>query len=894
MPTPPPHSQLTALPPPILDRILSTALAASPPLRSTLLASLGKTVNQSFLRIAAEHIELQDDDAVLVQAEEDNKDVGDPRRSSLLSAVWGSPAVAQNVKALTVVRPVVSASEVAHGEDGERPPFAEDDDDFSPTSVPIPPLDAPSFFLLLSRLPNLTSFTWSSYRAPPEQLCAALGAAAPQLKAFSLDLLPSPFEADAGNGAPGSPPLGGGHAGTHGAHGPRWDAPGLSSLPGGLTSLSLSSLSQAGCKSLGGALPLFLSLESLEIAKTLFVDDALLQDVGQGAARTLRRFKVRDMGGTKLSEAGLAEVLNGCEGLEVLELEGVEGRLSRTCWSRLSPLPSSLHTLRLLYSESSPHKSWALDHLSSLPSLLSSSSLHTLTLGRKVPHPAALLPGSHQLARFPIDPVLAPRVLGKQEIDAIAERGDAWKTLELDLFKVDTDGLKSLLEAAPEVKRLKVMFDGPFRNILTLTTSFSSAHSLRHFLLSIPPEHVPETAALTPSVYLSALASLDSAPSSPPPGESPPLPASPTPASGRRGSAVSSSEKEEKSASGLKLKEIDSLLPPTRDWRRFLKKAHSLEAVSWVGRGGIGTWRFSKPGGTSLVKVEFEPTRPKEGATGEGAEGALPASAVAPQSPSPTHLRPRRRSSASLAGSCLSGLSLSPTSERGAGGFSPFSSPSGGGGGGADVGGSPYSAASSYPGSMMSFTAAGVKTSPVQEFSSPFGGGGGHRRRSTTQSSGSSSYGFPHSGGALGLGVAPQHSPPLLAPAPEVDEPLPAVGWASPPEPKDGAKSDKEKEKKERPKLTAANSAASTSPPPPAPPKSWSRIAASAPSQQQQSQGKKVSASAGDPPSPTQEKRERESRERSPKEEKKEGGGGGGGERRRRGGQGRRNAGAAK
>ncbi|GAA6010674.1 hypothetical protein JCM10207_007800 [Rhodosporidiobolus poonsookiae] len=831
MPTPPPHPQLLDLPPHILDRILSLSLDDHPHLASTFISSLGKQLHHSFRRVAAAAIAITDDDAALVQAEKDNDPPGGPR-SSLLSAVWGDPTLASNVHQLTVLRPVVSLTPTtdSNGDSSGNSSNPDDDlafDDFSvgPTTssgeVPIPPLEDSAFYLLLSKLNHLTSFTWRSYRPPPDQLCPALGAAAKELRVFQLDLLPSPFP-DAGDAtaAPGSPQLGAhghGHGHGHGHHGhaahARWDAPLLSSLPGGLTTLSLSALSQAGCKALGGALPSFLALEALELARTLFVDDALLAEIGQGAARTLRRVVIAEMGGTKLSEVGLGEVLKGCEGLEVLELDAVEGRLSRTCWSKLSPLPSTLHTLKLIYSESSPHKSWVLDHLASLPSLLTSSSLTSLTLSRRVPHPSALLPGSHQPARFPIDPVVSPRTLGKKEVAALVERAEAWENLELDLFAVDQDGLRKILENCTSLRRLRVLFDGPFRNILTLDKAFASAQALRHFLVSIPPDHAPEIASLTPTVYASALARLDSSPA---PCGSPSNPAASLPDSSELARSPSSpssgfkdrdkdKDKKDKSPSGLHLKELDALLPATRDWRRFLKKTHALERVSWTGRGGVGAFRFHKPEGSSLVRVEFAPTRPGEGAEEpapggeEGRSPTLGRRLSLSASPSVGAARPRRRSSVSLAGSCLSGLSLSPTSATAP---SPFSSPVSASGSGASQ---LFTPSTSY----TSFSAAGsgaggdsdTRTSPKSGFS-PFGGdsggaGGGaggswagHRRRSTTTSSASSSAsasafftgaGFPHAGGALGLGGMGMHAalPPVED---ELDAPT-AVGWASPPEP---------------------------------------------------------------------------------------------------------------
>ncbi|CEQ42868.1 SPOSA6832_04730 [Sporobolomyces salmonicolor] len=696
---PPDSPALSTLPPQVLDPILDLAVQLDPALRLALISQLGKQLSTAAWGVLARSLTLEDDDSILVQAERDHRD--HQPSSSLLSAVARHPDLADHVRELSVVRPSVqdgAANSGESSESGEDPvaavdPFALDDDDDIAAAAArraapaVSPLDDPSLLLLLSKLSSLTSFTWSSYRLPPDHLCPALGQVAKGLRSFKFDLLPSPFPDDGDHGgqspsviqaALSTSPASPSSLHHHHAHGPshhhlRWDAPSLSALPGTLTSLSLSSLSQAACRELGAALPLFFGLDELEIAKTVFVDDALLSDIAKGAPRQFRRLRIADMHGTKLSDAGLGELLHACQELEVLELDCVEGRLSRSCWSKVTPLPPRLHTLKLTYSELPPHKSWVLDHLSSLPDLLSSSSLTSISLSRK-PHPGAFIPGSHHLARYPIDGALAPRRLGDKEIAALCEKGSDWRELELDLFLLDGDGLKKIMDACTGLVRLKVLFDAPFKNL-----------HLRHFLVSIPPAHTPEIQTLTPSTYTSVAPPLS--PASSPGRKSVPLPpltsTSVPPTSPPSSSRASKLEKDEHT--GV-LKEIEPLLPPTRDWRRFLKKTHSLERITWTGRGGIGTFRFGKPGGSSLIRIAFAPTKPapagaEADALGVGAGGqedASPASererersasGIFTVGASPTDRtanRPRRSSSVSLAGSCLSHLSLisggSPTS----------------------------------------------------------------------------------------------------------------------------------------------------------------------------------------------------------------------------------------
>lgn len=170
------------------------------------------------------------------------------------------------------------------------------------------------------------------------------------------------------------------------------------------------------------------------------------------------------------------------------------GRFSRACWQKLTPLPSNLRVLRLSYSEQGPHKSWLLDHLASLSHLVdaSNSELEHLALTRIVAGDGkgkALVPGSHHLARYPIDPVLDPRALtlGEKDLDALVgggegggeggEGGREWRKLELDLFRIEQDQLKRILEGCTKLKSLKVMFDAPFRNLVSSISRVLSSSS---------------------------------------------------------------------------------------------------------------------------------------------------------------------------------------------------------------------------------------------------------------------------------------------------------------------------------------------------------------------------------------------------------------------------------
>lgn len=142
------------------------------------------------------------------------------------------------------------------------------------------------------------------------------------------------------------------------------------------------------------------------------------------------------------------------------------GRLSKSCWSKLAPLPSNLDTLSIYFYEPSPHKSWATDHLLSLPSAISDSTLTSLTVSRRC-HPGALIPGKHHHSRFPVDQIMVPKELSKELLDALLERADEWRSLNLDMWKIGVEDLKKLMDSCSGLVKLKVLFDEPFRGLVS-------------------------------------------------------------------------------------------------------------------------------------------------------------------------------------------------------------------------------------------------------------------------------------------------------------------------------------------------------------------------------------------------------------------------------------------
>lgn len=302
-------SNLPDLPPSVLQRILAEALTADPNLAPTLLSSLGRSIAAAASATLFERILLEDDDSLLVAAEEEE----DAPARNVLAAVWRSKEAGGCVRSLTILRPSPIEGRTP---DPSNPlePFTFDGG-AAPTDLSEPaPLDPHSFAqLLLPKFTNLTSFTWASSRLPPADLCIALGAAAKNLSSFSLDLASTSTT----SGVPGSPRTS-----------IRWDAEQLSALPVSVSQLSLAHLSLEGSRELARAFTLIPNLEKLELSRTLFVDDALLEAMAEGAKR-LAKLAIRDMAGTKLTEKGIGAVLDsvdGCTALEELILDSVEGR----------------------------------------------------------------------------------------------------------------------------------------------------------------------------------------------------------------------------------------------------------------------------------------------------------------------------------------------------------------------------------------------------------------------------------------------------------------------------------------------------------------------------------------------------------------------------------------
>ena len=107
----------------------------------------------------------------------------------------------------------------------------------------------------------------------------------------------------------------------------KWDALSLPCLSG-LSSLEISRpLTQAGAHSLSALLTVLApSLEWLSL-DFVWLDDSICEDIA--ALTRLRKLRL-STGGTKLTDGGIITLMEGCDALQELTLDDVEGKAHHT------------------------------------------------------------------------------------------------------------------------------------------------------------------------------------------------------------------------------------------------------------------------------------------------------------------------------------------------------------------------------------------------------------------------------------------------------------------------------------------------------------------------------------------------------------------------------------
>ncbi|KDQ10051.1 hypothetical protein BOTBODRAFT_68789 [Botryobasidium botryosum FD-172 SS1] len=568
---------MVELPDALRQTLVDNVLSESPDLALTFLSSMGHRYHESAVSTLFGVITLPDDARLFL-----------PEPLPLYRRLGPLSALLENVtrygpfvRKLEITDPVILAS----GDGKVSASLFELDDESEGQSDRINdgslrPIPADKLNYLLGACSNLEELAWLSTTPPPDGIFETLASTNSKLTTFSFNpmapLLSSRSMTPCSPFTLASRPTA-----------IRYSAPSLplfAPLP--LTSLHLTRLSQQGARAFSELLHRIGEFSALETMKLDFVwlDDALCERIVE-AGRKLRALSI-GTSGTKLTDKGVVALLGGCDVLEDFALVEVEGRLSRTLWTKVDTLPPALHTFRVSFSESGPHHSWTADHLQSLPSLaFDPDVLKHLYLTRLV-HPL------EQERPEPADDMTAVKPIPKDVVKRLKE-AKALEVLECDWWSWKPEDVKELLEGCTKLITLKIAFDAPFAKLLNLASSFAALSQFQKLQVTILPQHAPSP---PPSPAIRML---------PTPGGSPITLTRPMLSPSKSSFAEASSITNSPLASSVLtlsssfteypmqpplLSPSDLALPLLRDIRKFARRCSKLTEIEWYGRTARGSW----------------------------------------------------------------------------------------------------------------------------------------------------------------------------------------------------------------------------------------------------------------------------------------------------------------
>ncbi|KAJ7647484.1 hypothetical protein FB45DRAFT_893564 [Roridomyces roridus] len=535
---------LATLPSPLLDEIVANTLLLAPSLRIVFLCNLGRLLHASAVRVIFDTLSLSDEAA---------------QSSGAAFTVLDNPSrYASSVKTLLVSDPTLPSG-ASLGE-------------------PLRPLDADLLYRILHVCTDIEALKWSSSFPPPDGLCEVLAKYNPRLGRVAFG--PSSLSPSRSTLA-------------------KWDAPSLPLLTGHpLTCLHICRLSQAGARAFSAFLNKLGEESVLECLNIDFIwlDDSLCEKIVGAGRKTLQKLTL-STSGTKLTDKGIVSILEGCDALEELVLDEVQGRLSRTLWTKPA-FPSGFKALRVVVAERGPHHSWAADHLDSLHAI-PLGSLSSLDIVRREAPPS--LHCGVAMYDSTVDDTVALKQLPPAFMDALKEQKSQMTSFRCDFWSWSVTDIKVLLECCPKLKCAQLCLDMSFPKLIGLTSTFASLPNLHTLSVSVTPGHAP---GKPPSPILPAFAA---APASlPTPTDSPVLKSKSVLLQLLDFDQMQTQTSHSETAG-------DPSMPLLRDIKRFVRKCPQLQVIDWYGKNGRGSWIVSR-GATSSkiglnVSVEYTPPR---------------------------------------------------------------------------------------------------------------------------------------------------------------------------------------------------------------------------------------------------------------------------------------------
>ncbi|WVF70312.1 hypothetical protein IAT40_005101 [Kwoniella sp. CBS 6097] len=338
-----------------------------------------------------------------------------------------------------------------------------------------------------------------------------------------------------------------------------------------LETLQLGPLNETGVKTVSAYLqgPHSINIHTVGLESHL-LDALLCQSIGKLGSKGVLTHVELSSSGTRLTADLLKGVIEGCISLESLKLNDVEGHLSKNTWSLIEDWPSRFSSLEIVIKDYTKHKSWALDHLTSIHDVPFHQLRHFAV--RRSVHPVNLLlyPPSGAI-NVPTTGGMELKPLSETLIETILEKGSQLESLCLDWWEVTGQALLAVLSAHSGLDTVQVAVSAAIASIVSNMPKSLGISELKRLIVSTDP-----------TVY----------------------PAAQTTAKNRI-SYVDPTDSDLPQALLDKIVEPDPNLPDIKDLRKLAGRLPHLSQLVWTGPGGRGSWTFTRKPKSSLIGVSF-------------------------------------------------------------------------------------------------------------------------------------------------------------------------------------------------------------------------------------------------------------------------------------------------